>query len=281
MARCGCGGACGCALASGTGTTVTGAGTPANPWTVNADFADCFDVRSCITANQGAVYDQATGNIQVCISGDAGNALTRDVNGCLYMGAGNNSVTAGCGLNGTGLAANPLTIRGKAWPFACDQDSATATGVYCDPVTGEAHGDPPSKQSYFNNAKNDTLATPITVPAALTTIDTFSITVTNPDPCRPALGLLFREIDLQMNMPAGSSGAGFIDGDEMFHFENTGSTTQGGVHAQENKINEVNLDPGETRTITMQIQSGRGSGGANIIRIQATLRVFLWTLEVV
>ncbi|MBC9729247.1 hypothetical protein [Streptomyces sp. TRM68367] len=208
------------------------------------------------------------------VSPTPGNALTIDSGG-LYVPAGLASVTAGCGITGAGTQAEPLTAKTAAWPYACPIDT-NATGVYCDPATGELKGEPPLMQSYFNASKNGTLATPIAVPASdQTTIDTLSITVTNPDPCRPALGLLFREVDLDLTLPPDSGGATGLDNDDLSYLGNTGSSTIFGTHVQENKINEVRLAPGETRTITMNIQAGRGSGGAEITRIQATLRVFL------
>lgn len=52
MARCGCGSGtgCGCSLINGSGTTVTGSGTPQNPWQISAT-TDCPQVLACIAAN--------------------------------------------------------------------------------------------------------------------------------------------------------------------------------------------------------------------------------------
>ncbi|MER7477464.1 hypothetical protein ABTX60_07375 [Streptomyces sp. NPDC126510] len=244
MASCKCGGsACNCVVREGPGSTVTGAGTTTNPITVGAK-----------------------------VSPTPGNTLTIDSGG-LYVPAA--SLTAGCGLTGTGTATDPVTANTQTWPYACPIGN-NSSGIYCDPATGELKGEPPLKQDYFHNERNDVLATPIPVPTTPEeTVDTMTLTVTNPDPCRAALGLLFREIDLDFMLPPDSGAMAGIDNDDMTYLGNQGSRTIFNTHTQDNKISEIRLAAGETRTISMNIQAGRGSGGAEITRIQATLRVFL------
>jgi hypothetical protein len=280
MARCGCGGACSCALVAGNNTTVTGSGTPANPWKVNA-VTNCDEVRDCLSANQGAAYDPNTGVISVCVSPNAGNSLTRDANGCLFVSPGNNAVVSGCGISGTGTAASPLAIEGKAWPFACDQDSATAMGVYCDPDTGQVHGDPPFRMDVFQEAINvvEPGANGIAVStAAEVTYRTLTLDVTNPDPCRPAQIMYWRDVDADLDLPPNSGAMIGFDGDDMSYLGNEGSGTIFSTHAQTGKMSLLTLAAGATTTLTMQVNNGRGSGGARIRRTQATMRAFVFSL---
>jgi hypothetical protein len=244
MAGCKCGGSgCDCVVLEGPATAVNGAGSDGNPYVVG-----------------------------VKISPAPGNTVTIDEGGLFVPAA---SVTAGCGLTGAGTVTDPLEASVAAWPYACPIGS-NSTGLYCDPATGELRGEPPLKQSYFHNEKNQVLAAPMPVPTVPEqTIDTMTLTVTNPDPCRPALGLLFREIDLDFMLPPDSGAMAGIDSDDMTYLGNQGSGTIFNTHTQDNKITEIRLAPGETRTISMLIQAGRGTGGAQITRIQATLRVFL------
>jgi hypothetical protein len=185
----------------------------------------------------------------------------------------------GCGLTGDGSAGSPLAASVEAWPYACDL-AANAGDVYCDPATGELRTDPPLRYDYFNHAINQLQATPIPVPTGMdATVATISLTITNPDPCRPAHGILFREVDVDFVLPPNSGAMAGLDGDDMNYFGNQGSGTVFNTHSQDNKITDLDLAPGETRTITMNIESGRGSGGATITRIQATLRAWIWSIQ--
>lgn len=240
---------------------------------------NCTDVRQCLSADQGAEYDPATGVISVCVSPDAGNSLTRDANGCLFVSPGNNAVVTGCGLDGTGTASDPLTIDGKAWPFACAQDSATATGVYCDPATGELHGDPPNRVGYFAEGENVILpGTGIVVPAAEATVRSLTLDVTNPDPCRPARVILWQDVDMDLDLPIGSGGGYGMDGDDLVYLANEGTGTVFSTHAQSGKTISATLAAGASATLTMNYTAGRGSGGAQIRRIQGTMRAWILSM---
>ncbi|MER6632341.1 hypothetical protein ABT301_29675 [Streptomyces sp. NPDC000987] len=209
------------------------------------------------------------------VSTEPGNTVTIDPDGGLYVPPP--TVKAGCGITGDGSETDPLTANTQDWPYVCPIGT-NGGGVYCDTGTGELRTDPPVRQDFFQNAKNDVLATPITVPAvAEQTVDTLTFTVTNPDPCRPANAVFFREVDLDVNLPPNSGATTGIDGDQMTYLGNQGSGTVFATHVQANKITLLALAPGETRTITMRIEAGRGTGGAAIIRIQATLRAWVFS----
>lgn len=274
MARCGCGGACSCALVAGDNITVTGSGASANPWVVNA-VVNCSSVRSCLSANNSATYNPATGVIGVCISTDANNNLSRGTDGCLYVAPGNNAVTAGCGLTGTGLAGSPLTAQTSTWPYPCDTDD-NAGGVYCD-ASGVLRSDPPVKTGFIGATMQQTYTTANTVPSAETTILTHQVTFTNPDPCRGARIMLIRTADVDFDMPAGSSASFGIDGDDTFFDRNSGTSTNFSVHTQAEKAGHFTLAAGATQIYTMGVTLSRGSGGATYTRIQAALQVFAWS----
>jgi hypothetical protein len=185
-------------------------------------------------------------------------------------------VTA-CGLSGDGTTASPLTANVAAWPFACAIGDSSS-GVYCDPDSGELRADPRYWSDFEGEqATTSYLAAPIPVPAVQTVIETVSIDITNPDPCRRGLGLLFREVDLDFELPLNSGAMAGIDGDDMVYLGNTGNRRIFATHAQTNKITSFTLAPGETRTITMNVEAGRGSGGATITRVQKSLRAYVWS----
>lgn len=278
MARCNCGGAeCGCNLAAGDNVTINGSGSGANPWTVNA-VTNCAEVRQCLSANQGAAYNPATGVISVCVSPDANNALTRDANGCLYVQAGASTVvTDGCGLSGNGSVGDPLSVNTQAWPYTCDL-GANATGVYCDPETGELRGDPPMRYDFFGQSINQTPATPITVPAGVQqTIRTITMDITNPDPCREAHVLLMREVDMELDLPINSRAGIGIDGAEVNSLSNTGNAMVDQTHALSTRLSEFTLAPGATQAVTYNMTAGGGSGGAVITVIKGALRAWVWS----
>jgi hypothetical protein len=282
MARCGCGGACSCALTAGDNVTVGGSGTPQNPWVVNA-VTNCPEVRGCLTAGNGTTYDPTDGSFDVCVSPNAGNSLTRDANGCLFVSPGNNAVMTGCGLDGVGTAADPLRIQGRAvWPFPCDQDSATAQGVYCDPVTGQLHGEAPYRIQTFADSENRLFPnTPLPVPQD-TTIYTRTIDVTNNDLCRSADLIFYRDLDVDVTLPPNSQGIIGLDGDDMFSLGNEGSGTIFDTHVQTVKLTRVTFAPGQTQTLSLAVTAWRGSSGSGVPlynRIQTTFRGWMFTLD--
>ncbi|MEV3913018.1 hypothetical protein [Streptomyces canus] len=183
----------------------------------------------------------------------------------------------GCGLTGDGTAAAPLAAHVGTWPYACDLDTV-AGSVYCDPATDELRADPPYWADFQGNQATTLLSTPLRVPAAeQAVIDTVSVDITNPDLCRRAIGLLFREVDLDFVLPPNSGAMAGIDGDDMNYFGNQGNGTIFNTHSQDNKLSVFTLNPGETRTITMNVEAGRGSGGATITKIQKSIRAWVWS----
>ncbi|MGA5202805.1 hypothetical protein [Streptomyces variegatus] len=229
-------------------------------------MSDCCGSRRCtctLTAGPGIEIDGSgsTGSPYV-ISAPGGSTPT---------------IETACGLSGDGSSGAPLAVGVAAWPFPCPID-VNGGGVYCDPASGELRADPAYWADFQGDQANTFLASPLPVPTALSeVIDTISIEITNPDPCRPALGLLFREVDLDFVLPPNSGAMSGVDGDDLNYFGNQGSGTIINTHSQDNKLTVFTLAPGETRTITMNVEAGRGSGGATITRIQKSIRAWVWS----
>lgn len=78
-------------------------------------------------------------------------------------------------------------------------------------------------------------------------------------------------------LPPGSGAMAGIDGDDMNYLGNQGNATIFNTHSQDNKLSVFTLDPGATRTITMNVEAGRGSGGATITKIQKSIRAWVWS----
>lgn len=78
--RCGCQTECPCVLIGGEGIEVTGTGNPDDPYVISTDGTiDCDLVSNCICAkivgNTG-IRCNASGNIELFLSGDAGNVMS-------------------------------------------------------------------------------------------------------------------------------------------------------------------------------------------------------------
>jgi hypothetical protein len=275
MARCGCGGECSCALTAGDNIQVSGSGTPTVPWVVTA-LTDCAEVRQCISGDDGIDYDDTTGVIGVCVSPNAGNNITRDVNGCLFVAGAPGTVQVGCGLVGDGSAGTPVTVNTPAWPFACDP-TANGSAVTCD-TNGQLRGEPPYHTYFFQSLQQQDFPANPAVPAGDDVIvHTFSFDVTNPDPCRPMRVLQWRDLDVDFNLPAGADAASGISTDEMTHVTNHGTATAFDQHTQVGKVTQPNatLAPGASVTLTIEAALGKGTGGATYNRIQGTFRVWM------
>lgn len=317
MAQFGCGGSrCTCLVTAGPGVTVTGNGSSGAPYVVEAEAAtvSCDDVRPCLSAGPGATYDPATGVIgaeptvvqagtNVTVTGDgsagdpyvvsstggggggeptvveAGDGVTVTGDGTAgdpYVVAAEPPVT-GCGLTGDGSAGAPLAVATAAWPYACPPEDA-GTVVTCD-ADGVLRGEPRGQVSF--ESYSETRDYPdLEVPAGVTPTEVdvpFSTTVTNPDPCLPALVLVEREADVDFDLPVGA-GAGYAqDTDEMVYLRNSGTETIVDTHVQTTKFYQhtLALAPGATATVNFPVRLSRGSGGATYNRIQVFIRALL------
>jgi hypothetical protein len=276
MARCQCGGGqCNCVVEAGDNTTVTGSGSAANPYVVTA-VTDCTEVRSCISAGPGVNYDPSTGVVAADLSTTPGNNLTIDGSG-LFVPTGAATVSTGCGLLGDGSGSDPVRANTADWPFTCDI-TANGGGVYCDSDTGQLKTDPPFRARYREASLGDSF-TARTVPANETVVDTISVNLTNPDPCRDAFVIVHRTVDVDFNLPAnGGQAMSGINGDDLNYMKNTGSTSMTAWHGQHSVRHNSVIPAGGTQTINLDITLGRGGGGATYTRLQATIRAWLFSI---
>lgn len=272
MARCGCGGSCGCTLENGTNTTVTGAGSASLPYQVHATV-DCSMVSDCLNPGPGIEIAE-NGTISACVSGEAGNRLSVDDTNCLFVPPGD--VITGCGLTGDGSAENPFSANTSPWGFpgsAADYGSA----ISCD-ANGVLRGEAPYHTYYFQSLQEELFPENPPVPTGtVSVVHTFSFDVTNPDPARPMRIISFRDLDVDLDLPAGSGGAFGISTDEMYRTSNTGSSVMNEHHVQLAKLTSITaaLAPGATQTLTLEASLGRGSGGATYNRVQGSFRTIL------
>lgn len=238
----------------------------------------CAAARLCFSGGDALNYDSSTGDFDVCLSTDVGNTITLGTDGCLFVPAGavlvadtptvnltltgatitgdviidplaSNILTATangllatiaagpCGLLGDGTAANPLIANVEpVWPFACAQ-SANAGDVYCDPTTGRLQVEPPRFSEVFSNDSGINL--PATaVPNVQTVVDSASVLIQNPDPCRDLTVLIVWESDVTFQVAVGSQVNVRMNGDVMWQYENTGTAvaTVAGQTAREQTL---------------------------------------------
>lgn len=278
MARCGCGGGlCNCALAAGENVAIGGTGSNATPYTISA-VTNCAEVRACLSGGEGIDYDPATGVIAADISAETGNNLALGPDGGLWVPTVGSTVATGCGLTGDGSGSAPLEVATGTWPYGCAID--TYGGVVACDSNGVLRSEPRGRIS-FTTYSDDRDHPDVPVPAAQNTvIDSFTVNVTNPDPCRSALVLTEREVDVYLVLPAGAGAGTGHGGDEMFYMRNTGTGSIVGAHAQGTKVIAESglLAPGATMPVTLNATAGRGSGGAYFYSVRFLLRALIISL---
>ncbi|MFD3453311.1 hypothetical protein ACFWVC_14145 [Streptomyces sp. NPDC058691] len=155
------------------------------------------------------------------------------------------------------------------WPYTCDAD--TAGGIVVCGTDGVLRSEPRGQVSMTTyNEIRDYPDLPVPL-AADQLADTFTRTVTNPDPCRPALIVVEREVDVYFTLPAGASASSGYLGDEMYYYRNRGNTTDIDVHTQVVKVLSGGMvPPGGTVNLTVDVSVGRGTNGATYRRIPSS-----------
>jgi hypothetical protein len=230
VARCGRGGGlCNCRLTAGENITISGSGSDANAYVILADVP-CESVRTCLSGADGINFDTATGVISADLSGQAGNNLVLGGDGGLYVPTAGGAVLTGCGLTGDGTGSAPRQAATGTWPYQCSVDTAGSV-IACD-SSGRLRGEPRGQitfMSYFEDRTYNDLPVPA---AQNTTLDTFTVNVTNPDPCRPAQVFTEREVDIYVVLPAGAGAGTGQASDEMWYMRNSGSSTIVGAYSQ-------------------------------------------------
>ncbi|MEU2743643.1 hypothetical protein ABZ656_52475 [Streptomyces sp. NPDC007095] len=164
--------------------TVTGTGTAADPYQVAADvildpappgggsnllhedpdglYVECADVRTCITAGDGAAYTPGTGEVEARLSTDAGNQVAFGTDGGLFVPP--DPPLDGCGLQGNGTAATPLAafpIAGsQPWTDDWNCDPVANSTLKCDPTSGALWTPPEHSSAAATLQQNHPLGTP-------------------------------------------------------------------------------------------------------------------------
>lgn len=278
MARCGCSGA-DCSMFRGCISAGTGIDYDSSTGVISAEALECSAVRGCLSEGPGINYDSATGqisaeiatcaNVRTCITGTNGIVFNQGT-GVATLNASN-----GCGILGNGTPADPLRANVSTWPFACAPSNGG--GIYCD---GDVlRGEPMPKMQFFGQTFSQQEPDPGTlIPGPVTQIATYSMDITNPDPCRPAMVIGVRLLDLDFTLPSGGEASAGMEGDVLWHVENTGATQQNLVHWQTEKAYSLTIAPGATVSESTEIFVSQGLGGARWNRIQSSISAWVISL---
>lgn len=228
-------------------------------------------IRTLFSANNGVQYNAATGNFSADISPNAGNTLSL-VGGKLYSAA-NTTV----GLSGDGTSGNPIRANVSAWPYP----TAPTTGAQGIFVNGsDVLVSPPVQiwdmtQQIFNRTYANL---PVAAGAVPVTADSFTTTLTNPDPNRTCLAIVWREVDVRFTMPGtgtgGPSSAGYsFASDDPFKLDNQAAATMANIGTQTVKFFRFGtIPPAGSTSYTLDVGTLNGAGGATYSRIKVTIR---------
>lgn len=283
MGRCGCSSACSCLIQAGAGVTVTGNGSTVDPYTIGLSgsgggLEDCADLAECMDVSMEL---GASGRWGVKISADPGNAAAFGSDGGLFASAGGGgpvTVATGAGLVGNGSISDPVRAAVSAWPYPCSVDDEAGL-VFVDSaglLRSEARG---YLEMFTTSQNQDYADLPVPTSNGHTELETRSLTVTNPDPCRAAMAIVETELDVDFVLPPNGRAGQYMYGDETARFENQGTSTVFDVHVQTTKVvaNTI-VPPGATQNIDLVIGLGWGRGGATYNRIQSHIRAVLISL---
>lgn len=150
-----------------------------------------------------------------------------------------------------------------AWPYPCPV--ATFNALKRQPNGGLWV--PPSVKVSQLDAFGTTGGAHITVPAALTTIDTATISITNPSTCFTAMVFRWISVDVDLFLPPGtdSEAVVLLNGNEMSRDTNPAPAagSEMAVH-HELVLPQLfsTLAPGATTSFPLPIQVRDGDGGA-------------------
>lgn len=191
----------------------------------------CTGIRGCLSGSGGIDYDDVTGDISVCISPVAGNALTLDGNNCLFVpqGGGGSINVDECGLLGDGSNSDPLRVNVAAWPFdpdQCPQFPGIYDDVFCNPLSGRLHGMPPRLSDMFTENGNDSPPGPTAITTSDVVIGTAQTQIVNPSSCYDASVLIVWEADVTVQVAPGEQVTIEMNGDGMVQYQNVSAVTQ-------------------------------------------------------
>lgn len=231
-------------------------------------------VRSMLSAQDGVKYNSLTGVFSADISLQPGNNLTLDAFGRLFVPTGAATVSVGPGILGNGSGGNPVRANVASWPYVTTPVTG-AEGVFVDPSTGQLKSPPAQIADFvstlfdrsYSNIAAGTGGTP-------TTADTFTVTLTNPDPNRSCIVIISREVKVRFTMPAGSSVGYAIAADETARFHNPGTASISNVGVQTAKsFKSANLGPGGVSSYSLTVGTENAVGAVTYNRIEVAIRV--------
>jgi len=115
MARCGCSGTCSCVIQGSSPISVTGNGSVQAPFVVSLSAGGqtgCAAIVACLAGNlgPGLIYNEGTGDLQVRLSDQAGNAAAFNTDGLYVPSGGTPPTPATCLQTIADLPAAPNTV---------------------------------------------------------------------------------------------------------------------------------------------------------------------------
>lgn len=121
MARCGCAGSCSCVIQGSSPIVVTGNGSVQQPFVVSLSVdgkTGCAGIVACLAGNlgPGLIYNEGTGDLQIRLSEQAGNAAALQTDGLYVPSGGTPPTPATCLQTIADLPAAPNTVG--AWTLA-------------------------------------------------------------------------------------------------------------------------------------------------------------------
>lgn len=245
MARCGCGASGGGTVVNGPNTTVTGSGTPANPYQIAA-VTNCDEVRGCLTSSSGLAVDPTTGAI---------------------------TVATGPGLLGVGSTADKVRANVAAWTYPGPVSGAQ--NVFTDPSTGQLKSPPIQVMDFVALSVSRTYADlPVTTGGSDVDADVFAIPLANPDPNRSCIVVIEREVKVRFTLPPGSTASFAMDGADCGRQWNMGSSSVTGAGVQVTRMfKQGTLGPSGTGTYNLHVGTLNGTGGSTYSQINVSVRV--------
>ncbi|MGA5202809.1 hypothetical protein [Streptomyces variegatus] len=199
--------------------TVTGTGAAGTPYEVSAAvildpappgggsnlieegpdglYVECADVRTCLSAGDGATYTPGTGEIEARLSTEADNTVVFGPDGGLYVPPAA-PLEVGCGLQGDGSAGAPLAafpVAGsQPWADDWDCDPAANSTLKCDPGSGALWTPPEHTSAAVTLQQNHPLGTPtvnVTAGFVLVDVNAWSEGTYTADTLSPCRGVSF------------------------------------------------------------------------------------------
>lgn len=227
-----------------------------------------------LSAQDGVKYNSLTGVFSADISPNAGNNLTLDAFGRLFVPTGAATVNVGPGILGDGSGGSPVRANVSPWPYV----TAPVTGaqdVFTDPATGRLKSPPPQVSDLVSTSfTRNYAALPVNTTSTAVTADTFTVTLTNPDPNRSCVVIIEREVKIRFGLPVNSQASISVDGVDAGRQWNFGGTavSLGGLQVTR-MFKSATLGPGAVSSYNLNVGTLNGTGSSTYSRIDVDIRV--------